>query len=332
MKYFTTVHDVKKVNDLVQEALVIKKDPYAFSQIGKNRTLGLIFMNPSLRTRLSTQKAAMNLGMNVMVMNIDKEGWALEMDDGAVMNGQGVEHVKDAAAVLGQYCDIIGIRCFPSLINKQEDYGEKVLLKFMKYCRVPIVSLESATLHPLQSLADLITITENWNKNRKPKVVLTWAPHIKALPQAVANSFSEWMCRADVEFVITHPEGYALSEEYTKGATISFNQQEALKDADFVYVKNWSSFSDYGKVISTNSDWMLTNEKLKSTNMAKVMHCLPVRRNVELSDEVLDGKNSLVLEQANNRLYAAQAVLKKLLKDNCTISDQQLENEKIIHN
>jgi len=331
MKYFTTVHDVKNVNDLVQEALIIKKDPYAFSQLGKNKTLGLIFMNPSLRTRLSTQKAAMNLGMNVIVMNIDKEGWSLEMEDGAVMNGQSVEHVKDAAAVLGQYCDIIGIRCFPSLINKQEDYGEKVLLKFMKHCRVPIVSLESATLHPLQSLADLITIKENWNKSRKPKVVLTWAPHIKALPQAVANSFSEWMCEADMEFVITHPEGYDLCEEFTKGATVHYNQQEALRDADFVYVKNWSSYSDYGKVVSTNSDWMLTNEKLKSTNMAKVMHCLPVRRNVELSDEVLDGRNSLVLKQASNRVYAAQAVLKKLLDDNFTVIDELLKNEKIIH-
>ncbi|MBL0330728.1 MAG: acetylornithine carbamoyltransferase [Bacteroidetes bacterium] len=331
MKYFTTVHDVKNVNDLVHEALIIKKNPYAFSQLGKNKTIGLIFMNPSLRTRLSTQKAAMNLGMNVIVMNIDKEGWALEMEDGAIMNGQGVEHVKDAAAVLGQYCDIIGIRCFPSLINKQEDYGEKVLLKFMKHCHVPIVSLESATLHPLQSLSDLITITENWNKSRKPKVVLSWAPHIKALPQAVANSFSEWMCEADVEFVITHPEGYDLCEEFTKGATVHYNQQEALRDADFVYVKNWSSYSDYGKVVSTNSDWMLTNEKLKSTNMAKVMHCLPVRRNVELSDEVLDGRNSLVLEQASNRVYAAQAVLKKLLDDNFTVIDELLENEKIIH-
>ncbi|MDP2089628.1 MAG: N-acetylornithine carbamoyltransferase [Flavobacteriaceae bacterium] len=315
MKYFTTVHDVIDVDDLVQEALNIKQNPYAFPQIGKNKTLGLIFMNPSLRTRLSTQKAAMNLGMNVMVMNIDKEGWALEMEDGAIMNGANVEHVKDAAAVIGQYCDVVGIRCFPSLQNKQEDYSEKVLLKFMENCAVPVVSLESATLHPLQSFADLMTIKEHWNEKRKPKVVLTWAPHIKALPQAVANSFSEWMCKTDVDFVITHPKGYELSEDYTKGTTIYHNQDEALKDADFVYVKNWSTYNDdYGKVVSTDSDWMLTNEKLKMTNNAKVMHCLPVRRNVELSDEVLDGKNSLVIEQANNRLYAAQAVLKKILE------------------
>jgi N-succinyl-L-ornithine transcarbamylase len=315
MKYFTTVHDVIDLDDLVQEALNIKQNPYAFPQIGKNKTLGLIFMNPSLRTRLSTQKAAMNLGMNVMVMNIDKEGWALEMDDGAIMNGTNVEHVKDAAAVIGQYCDVVGIRCFPSLQNKQEDYSEKVLLKFMENCAVPVVSLESATLHPLQSFADLMTIKEHWNEKRKPKVVLNWAPHIKALPQAVANSFSEWMCKAEMDFVITHPKGYELSEDYTKGTTIYHNQDEALKDADFVYVKNWSTYNDdYGKVVSTDSDWMLTNEKLKMTNNAKVMHCLPVRRNVELSDEVLDGKNSLVIEQANNRLYAAQAVLKKILE------------------
>ncbi|MDO9260795.1 MAG: N-acetylornithine carbamoyltransferase [Flavobacteriaceae bacterium] len=315
MKYFTTAHDVIDLDDLVQEALNIKQNPYAFPQIGKNKTLGLIFMNPSLRTRLSTQKAAMNLGMNVMVMNIDKEGWALEMDDGAIMNGTNVEHVKDAAAVIGQYCDVVGIRCFPSLQNKQEDYSEKVLLKFMENCAVPVVSLESATLHPLQSFADLMTIKEHWNEKRKPKVVLNWAPHIKALPQAVANSFSEWMCKAEMDFVITHPKGYELSEDYTKGTTIYHNQDEALKDADFVYVKNWSTYNDdYGKVVSTDSDWMLTNEKLKMTNNAKVMHCLPVRRNVELSDEVLDGKNSLVIEQANNRLYAAQAVLKKILE------------------
>jgi len=331
MKYYTTVHDVSDIDGLVQEAMLIKKNPYAFSQLGKNKTLGLIFMNPSLRTRLSTQKAAMKLGMNVMVMNIDKEGWALEMEDGVVMNGKGVEHVKDAAAVLGQYCDILGIRCFPSLLNKKEDYSEKVLLKFMKYCLVPVVSLESATLHPLQSLADLITIRENWKQKKKPKVVLTWAPHIKPLPQAVANSFSEWMCKSDVEFVIAHPEGYELCEDYTKGAKIELDQNKALKDADFVYVKNWSSYSDYGKVLPVDSNWMLTTEKLKITNNAKVMHCLPVRRNLELSDEVLDGDNSLVLEQANNRLFAAQAVLKKLLKDNCTTFNEQIENEEIIH-
>ncbi len=314
MKFFTTVNDVKDIDALVQEALMLKKNPYAFSEIGKNKTLGLIFMNPSLRTRLSTQKAAINLGMSVMVMNIDKEGWALEMEDGAVMNGTTVEHVKDAAAVMGQYCDVIGIRCFPLLKDKEEDYSERVLKSFMKYCNVPVVSLESATLHPLQSLADLITIKEQWKGKTKPKVVLTWAPHIKSLPQAVANSFSEWMCKADVDFTITHPEGYQLNENFTKGAKIVLDQDEALRDADFIYVKNWSSYNDYGKIICTDSNWMLTNKKLKITNNAKVMHCLPVRRNVELSDEILDGPNSLVLNQAQNRLFAAQVVLKKILE------------------
>ena len=331
MKYFTTVHDVKSINDLVQEALLLKKNPYAFSELGKNKTLGLIFLNPSLRTRLSTQKAAMNFGMNVMVMNIDKEGWALEMEDGAVMNGTSVEHVKDAAAVFGQYCDVIGIRCFPSLQNKKEDYAEKVLLKFMKHSKVPIVSLESATLHPLQSLSDLITIKENWKEKRKPKVVLTWAPHIKALPQAVANSFSEWMCKAEMDFTIAHPVGYELCDDYTKGAKIELNQNKALKDADFVYVKNWSSYTNYGKVLSVDSDWMLTNEKLKITNNAKVMHCLPVRRNVELSDEVLDGKNSLVQQQAGNRLYAAQAVLKKMIENKTEQLNTFLKGEEVVH-
>lgn len=314
MKFFTSVNDVKNIDALVQDALTLKKNPYAFPQTGKNKTLGLIFMNPSLRTRLSTQKAAMNLGMNVMVMNIDKEGWALEMEEGAVMNGTTVEHVKDAAAVMGQYCDVIGIRCFPTLKSKEEDYSENVLQKFKEYCRVPLISLESATLHPLQSLADVITIREEWKEKRKPKVVLTWAPHIKALPQAVSNSFSEWMCKADVNFTIAHPREYELAAQFTKGAKISYDQQEALQDADFVYVKNWSAYNDYGKILSTDNNWMLTNEKLKVTNNAKVMHCLPVRRNVELSDEILDGPNSLVQKQAFNRLFSAQAVLKNILE------------------
>ena len=314
MKNFTSINDVKNVDALIKEAIAIKQSPYANASLGKNKTIGLIFMNPSLRTRISTQKAALNLGMQVIVMNVDKEGWALEMEDGAIMNGTTVEHVKDAAAVLGQYCDVIGIRCFPSLINKSDDYSEKVLKSFIKYSVVPLISLESATLHPLQSLADLITIKENWTKKEKPKVVLTWAPHIKALPQAVANSFAEWMCKADVDFVVTHPEGYELSDQYTKGATIVHDQNQALKNADFVYVKNWSSYHDYGKMPAVKNDWMLTNEKLKITNQAKVMHCLPVRRNVELSDEILDSSNSLVLQQANNRLFAAQSVIQKILE------------------
>jgi N-succinyl-L-ornithine transcarbamylase len=314
MKFFTSVNDVKNIDALVQDAIALKKNPYAYPQLGKNKTIGLIFMNPSLRTRLSTQKAAMNFGMNVMVMNIDKEGWALEMEEGAVMNGTTVEHIKDAAAVMGQYCDVIGIRCFPNLKSKEEDYSENVLKKFMTYCNVPIVSLESATLHPLQSLADVITIREEWKEKNKPKVVLTWAPHIKPLPQAVSNSFSEWMCKADVNFTITHPKDYELAGNFTQGAKIVHDQQEALRDADFIYVKNWSAYNDYGKILCTDTSWMLTNEKLKVTNNAKVMHCLPVRRNVELSDEILDGPNSLVQKQAFNRLFSAQAVLKNILE------------------
>ena len=314
MKFFTSINDVKNLDELVQDALSLKKNPYIHTHLGKNKSLGLIFMNPSLRTRLSTQKAAMNLGMKVMVMNIDKEGWALEMEEGAIMNGATVEHIKDAAAVMGQYCDIIGIRCFPSLKNKEEDYSEYVLSKFKTYCNVPIISLESATLHPLQSLADVITIKETWKEGKKPKVVLTWAPHIKPLPQAVSNSFSEWMCKAQVDFTITHPVGYELAKNFTTGAKISTDQQEALKNADFVYVKNWSAYTDYGRIHCTDKTWMLTNEKLQATAHAKIMHCLPVRRNVELSDEVLDGANSLVQQQALNRVFAAQAVLKNILE------------------
>jgi N-succinyl-L-ornithine transcarbamylase len=316
MKYFTSVKDVANINELVKEALTLKKDPYAFSHMGKNKTLGLIFLNPSLRTRLSTQKAAFNLGMHVIVMNMDKEGWALETQEGVVMNGTSVEHIKEAAAVMGQYCDIMGIRSFPGLQDKAMDYSEDILSKFIKYSGIPLISLESATLHPLQSLADLITIKEGSPEGKKPKVVLTWAPHVKALPQAVPNSFSEWMCKADVDFTIAHPAGYDLHTDFTNGATITNSQEEALQDADFIYVKNWSSFNQYGKVLCTDPEWMLTNTKLKSNPGAKVMHCLPVRRNVELSDEILDGPRSLVIQQAGNRIYAAQAVLKNLLLNN----------------
>ncbi|MDT3401752.1 N-acetylornithine carbamoyltransferase [Mucilaginibacter terrae] len=313
MKQFTSVHDVTNINALVAEALELKSNPYAHQELGKNKTIGLVFLNPSLRTRMSTQKAALNLGMNAMVLNIDKEGWALELQDGAVMNGTTVEHVREAAAVLGQYVDIIGVRSFPGLKNREEDYTEQVFNKFVEYCGVPIVSLESATRHPLQSLADLITITELKTVDR-PKVVLTWAPHIKPLPQAVPNSFAEWMCKADVDFVITHPEGYELSEDFTQGATITHKQDEALAGADFVYVKNWSAYEPYGAVTGVHPEWMLNNEKLKATNDAKVMHCLPVRRNLELSDEILDGPNSIVIHEAGNRVWAAQVVLKQLLQ------------------
>jgi N-succinyl-L-ornithine transcarbamylase len=330
MKHFTTVHDVQNVNALVQDALELKKDPHAFAHLGKNKTLGLIFLNPSLRTRLSTQKAALNLGMNVMVMNVDKDGWALEFTDGAVMNGTSVEHVREAAAVMGQYCDIIGIRCFPGLTSREDDYSERILVKFMKHCKVPVISLESATLHPLQSFADLITITEHAPALHRPKVVLTWAPHIKALPQAVPNSFAEWMNKADVDFVVTHPEGYELCEDFVKNAPVIYNQQEALHNADFVYVKNWSSYNEYGKIKTVSGDWMLTNEKLKVTNKAKIMHCLPVRRNIELSDEILDGPDSLVIHQAANRVFAAQAVIKKILMANTASFKPQLKKPEAI--
>ncbi|MES2780650.1 MAG: acetylornithine carbamoyltransferase [Bacteroidota bacterium] len=314
MQHFTSVHDIQHINHWVEQALKIKATPYQWNDLGKHKTIGLIFLNPSLRTRLSTQKAALNLGMNVMVMNMDKEGWALEFGDGAIMNGTTVEHIKDAAAAMGQYCDIIGIRCFPSLTNKAEDDNETLLNKFIEYAKVPVVSLESATRHPLQSFADIITIQENWKQTHKPKVVLTWAPHIKALPQAVPNSFSEWMCKADVDFVIAHPEGLELNTQFTNGATIAYNQQEALEGADFVYVKNWSSYHDYGKPYLNGADWLLNEQRLMISNNAKIMHCLPVRRNVELIDALLDGPNSLVQQQANNRVYAAQTVLKNILE------------------
>lgn len=315
MKYFTTVHDIKNAESLIQEALQLKADPFGYNSLGKNKTLGLIFMNPSLRTRLSTQKAAQNLGMNVIVMNIDKEGWALEFEEGVTMNGNKVEHIKDAAAVMGTYCDIIGLRSFPSLTDREKDYSEYILLQFMKYCKRPFISLESATLHPLQSLADAMTITEN-KKKEKPKVVLTWAPHIKALPQAVPNSFAEWMNALNVDLVITHPKGYELSKDHTKSANIIHNQQEALEGADFVYVKNWSAFHDYGALPSVKENWLLDKNKMKITNAAYIMHCLPVRRNLELSDELLDSTASLVQEQALNRVFAAQAVLKNMLETN----------------
>ncbi len=315
MKQFISINDVTDLDALVEEALSIKLNPYLYKHLGNNKTLGLVFLNPSLRTRLSTQKAAINLGMNVMLMNLDKEGWALELEDGSVMNGSGVEHIKDAAAVMGQYCDSIGIRSFPLLKNRKQDYSEQLLTQLIKYCKVPVISLESATLHPLQSFADLITIKEHWKEIRKPKVVLCWAPHIKALPQAVPNSFAQWMCRSDVDFVITHPPELELAEQFTQGARICYDQNEALIDADFVYVKNWSAYQDYGKIIHPDKDWFLTPERLKNSNQAKIMHCLPVRRNLELSDALIDGPDSLILQQADNRLWAAQTVLKKILEN-----------------
>jgi len=320
MKQFIQVGDVSDIQGLIHKGLGYKQHPFMDKTLGAGKRAGLLFLNPSLRTRLSTQVAAQNLGMDAVVFNIDKEGWALEFSEGAIMNGTTVEHVKDAAPVLGQYFDILCIRTFPGLQNRADDYAETIINQFIKYAGVPVLSLETATLHPLQSLTDLMTIQESMAEtqlNKKPKVVLTWAPHVKALPQCVANSFAQWVTAANfADVVIAHPAGYELSDTYTKGATITNDQAAALEGADFVYVKNWSSYTDYGKVFCTDPAWMLTANSLKHSNNAKVMHCLPVRRNVELSDEILDSPQSLVTKQAGNRVWAAQAVLSTILSSN----------------
>jgi N-succinyl-L-ornithine transcarbamylase len=319
MKNFISVQDVPDIDALVQKALAYKADPFKDKTLGANKRLGLLFLNPSMRTRLSTQIAAQNLGMEPIVFNVGQEGWALEFEEEAIMSGSTVEHVKDAAPVMGKYFDILAIRTFPSLKNREDDYSELYIKQFIKYAGIPVLSLESATLHPLQSLTDIITINEvlqAGGQKKRPKIVLTWAPHVKALPQCVANSFSQWVnAWGQADFVITHPEDYELDEQFTRGATITHNQDEALKDADFVYVKNWSTYkNEYGRIYCNDPEWMLTKEKLSPTSNAKVMHCLPVRRNVELSDEVLDGPNSVVTQEASNRVWAAQAVLSEILK------------------
>lgn len=320
MNQFITVSDAGNINDLVKKALVYKADPLVDKSLGAGKRMGLIFLNPSMRTRLSTQIAAQNLGVEPIVFNVGQEGWTFEFEEEAIMSGTTVEHVKDAAPILGNYFDILGIRTFPSLKNKEDDYSELFINQFKKYAGVPVVSLESATLHPLQSLTDVITIAEQRqvsekSHKKKPKIVLTWAPHVKPLPQCVANSFAQWInAWGEADFVITHPEDYELDSTFTRGASITHNQEEALEGADFVYVKNWSTYTDYGRIYCNDPEWMLTNEKISSTNNAKIMHCLPVRRNVELSDEILDGPNSIVTKQASNRVWAAQAVLSKILE------------------
>jgi len=328
MKQFISVTDTDNIDALAQKALAYKKDPLKDKSLGAGKRMGCLFLNPSMRTRLSTQIAAQNLGMEAIVFNVGQEGWAFEFEDEAIMSGSTVEHVKDAAPILGKYFDILGIRTFPSLKNKEDDYSELFIKQFIKYAGIPVVSLESATLHPLQSLTDIITISECLNDKPKtinritgqsaqkpPKIVLTWAPHVKPLPQCVSNSFAQWInAWGKADFVITHPEDYELDEQFTKGATVTNNQEEALKDADFVYVKNWSTYTDYGRIYCNDPEWMLTAEKIQTTNNAKIMHCLPVRRNVELSDEILDGPNSVVTQQAGNRVWAAQAVLSNMLK------------------
>jgi N-succinyl-L-ornithine transcarbamylase len=319
MKQFISAHDVQNIPALIRKALDYKANPWKDETLGKRKRIGCLFLNPSMRTRLSTQVAAQQLGMETVIFNVGSDGWSLEFEEGAIMNGTTVEHVKDAAPIMGNYFDILAIRTFPGLKDREADYGEHIIKQFIQYAGIPVLSLESATLHPLQSLTDLVTITESWNATNntlaKPKVVLTWAPHVKALPQCVANSFAQWVnAWGEANFVITHPKGYELSEAFTRGATIEYDQEKALKDADFVYVKNWSAYSPYGSLPPFGGDWMLTNEKIGQTCNAKVMHCLPVRRNIELSDEILDGPNSIITQEASNRVWAAQAVISSLLQ------------------
>lgn len=323
MKKFTAVDDVavpglglsQSIDVMIEKALAYKQDPWRDLGLGARRRIGIIFLNPSLRTRMSTQIAAEQLGMKPVVFNIGSEGWSWELEEGAIMNGTSVEHIKDAVPVLSHYFDILAIRTFPGLEDRLSDYAETVLHSFIKHATVPVLSLESATLHPLQSFADLLTIREL--NIKRPKVVLSWAPHIKPLPQCVANSFAQWANAWDeVDLVITHPEGYELAPEFVQQAPVIYNQQEALENADIVYVKNWSAYNDYGAMPEVANDWMLDEAAMALTNNAKVMHCLPVRRNVELSDFVLDGASSIVTRQAANRVWAAQAVLAEILKSN----------------
>lgn len=311
MKHYTSIHDIDNMNSWIEEAKALKANPLKYVALGTHKTIGLLFFNSSLRTRLSTQKAALNLGMDPIVMNVSGDAWGIEFGDGTIMNGSTAEHIKEAAAVVSQYCDIIAVRAFPTLTDKAKDESEQVMNAFLKYATVPIVNMESATGHPLQGLTDAITISE-FSKKARPKVVLSWAPHVKALPHAVANSFVQAMRKMDVEFVITNPEGYNLNPEITKNTPIIHDQNEAFKNADFVYVKNWSSYTDYGKILNKDANWMITKAKLGD---AKFMHCLPVRRNVIVEDAVLDSDSSLVIQQSNNRTYAAQLVLKKLLEN-----------------
>ncbi|WP_457609883.1 N-acetylornithine carbamoyltransferase [Lutibacter sp.] len=314
MKNYLNISDLDNLQDTVRDAIELKKEELQYKTLGEGKTICLLFFNNSLRTRLSTQKAAQNLGMHTIVMNFGSEGWQLEFEEGVVMNENKSEHIKEATKVIAQYCDIVAIRAFASLTDKEKDEAEKVINSFKKYANIPVVNMESATGHPLQALADAITI-EEYKTEKKPKVVLSWAPHPKALPHAVANSFVEMMQLQEADFVITHPEGYELNPEITKNLRIEYNQEKAFENADFIYVKNWSSYKDYGKVLKTDLDWMITSDKMKLTNNGKFMHCLPVRRNVVVADEVIDSENSLVIEQANNRTYAAQIVLKKILNN-----------------
>ncbi len=314
MKNYTSVKDIPSIEEAIKTAFEVKKNPFGFQHLGKNKTMVLVFFNSSLRTRLSTQKAAMNMGMNTMVMNVNGDSWQLESELGVVMDGDKPEHLLEAIPVIGNYCDIIGVRAFARFENKKDDYSEKIINQFVEYAGVPVISMEGATRHPLQSFADLVTIEEHKTKPR-PKVVLTWAPHPKALPQAVANSFVEWMRETDYDLVVTHPKGYELAPEFMGDVKVEYNQEEAFKDADFIYAKNWSSYNDYGKVLSKDMNWTVNDAKMALTNNAKFMHCLPVRRNVVVTDGVLDSQNSIVIEQAANREVTAQAVIKMILEN-----------------
>lgn len=315
MRHFTNVNDIGDLRIALAEALEVKKDRFAFTELGKNKTLLMIFFNSSLRTRLSTQKAAMNLGMNVIVLDVNQGAWKLETERGVIMDGDKPEHLLEAIPVMGCYCDVIGVRSFARFESKTDDYEEKILNQFIKYSGRPVFSMEAATRHPLQSFADLITI-EEYRKNDRPKIVMTWAPHPKALPQAVPNSFAEWINAAGYDFVIANPEGYDLDPKFTGNAVVTHNQDEALIGADFVYAKNWSAYTDpnYGKVLSTDLSWTVTSEKMALTNNAFFMHCLPVRRNMIVSDDVIEAPTSLVIPEAANREISAQVVLKRILE------------------
>ena len=315
MKKFTCVQDIGDLKVAVEEALELKRDRYQFSELGRNKTLLMLFFNSSLRTRLSTQKAAMNLGMNVMVLDVNQGAWKLETERGVIMDGDKPEHLLEAIPVMGSYCDIIGIRSFAQFKDKKEDYEERVIEQFIKYSGRPVFSMEAATRHPLQSFADLITIEEHKTTER-PKIVMTWAPHPKALPQAVPNSFAEWINAKDYEFVITHPEGYELDPKFVGRAKVEYDQRKAFEGADFIYAKNWSAYADpnYGKVISTDRDWTVDSEKMALTNNAYFMHCLPVRRNMIVTDEVIESERSLVIPEAANREISAEVVIKRLLE------------------
>jgi N-succinyl-L-ornithine transcarbamylase len=315
MKVFKNVKDLGNLDAAVKEALEVKKNRFAYKALGENKTLLAVFFNSSLRTRLSTQKAAMNLGMNVIVLDVNQGAWRLETERGVVMDGDKTEHILEAIPVMGTYCDIIGVRSFAQFENKQDDYNEKILNQFIQYSGRPVFSMEGATTHPLQAFADLITIEEFKTKAR-PKVVMSWAPHPKALPQAVPNSFADFMNEADVEFVITHPEGYELDAQFVRGAKIEYDQKKAFEGADFIYAKNWSVFEDalYGKVINKDRNWTVDTAKMQLTNDAFFMHCLPVRRNMIVTDEVIESPKSIVIQEAANREISCEVVLKRMLE------------------